>query len=411
MGETITTLSKDATARQMLDYYLAKCYSDAREGKARGELVCWATSIAPCEFNETMGIHTLYPENHAAAVAARHGAMDLLNHADSVGYSLDNCAYARINLAYKDVQQCVTEEMPLPDFVLVTNNICETVMKWYENLSYDLNIPIITIDAPFNHTYEPTEWTIDYIAAQFESYIKQLEEICGRPFDYDKFHEVLNIAEENSYWWTEAMGKAALEPCPMNGFDMFNYMALIVCMRGKKGCGDTFKKLAEELEEKHAQGISDFPAEEHYRIMWDGIAVWPYVGFTYKTMKNMGMNMTASTYPKGWELKYDKNDIRSMARAYGIIMNNNNLPCKADYFASVIKKYNCKGATYHLNRSCKIMCFTNHELQKLAGEMTGTPYIMFDGDQADPKNFSKAQFETRIQGLAETMDARREAAE
>ena len=66
------------TSREMLNYYLSKSYQDAREGKARGELVCWSSSIAPNEFCEAMGVHMLYPENHAAAVSARHGALDLL---------------------------------------------------------------------------------------------------------------------------------------------------------------------------------------------------------------------------------------------------------------------------------------------------------------------------------------------
>ena len=35
------------------------------------------------------------------------------------------------------------------------------------------------------------------------------------------------------------------------------------------------------------------------------------------------------------------------------------------------------------------------------------PFISFDGDQADPKNFSPAQFETRVQGLIESIDQHR----
>ena len=32
------------------------------------------------------------------------------------------------------------------------------------------------------------------------------------------------------------------------------------------------------------------------------------------------------------------------------------------------------------------------------------PLATFDGDQADPRNFSEAQYETRVQGLAEVME-------
>ena len=33
------------------------------------------------------------------------------------------------------------------------------------------------------------------------------------------------------------------------------------------------------------------------------------------------------------------------------------------------------------------------------------PCAGFDGDQADPRNFNEAQYETRVQGLVEAMEA------
>ena len=349
----------------------------------------------------------LYPENHAAAIAAKHGAEEMIQHAEHMGYSVDNCSYARINMAYVDRKHCIAEDMPLPDFVLVCNNICETLIKWYENLAYQLQIPIILIDVPYNYEPEPSEWAIDYIAAQFEHAITQMEEITGKKFDYDRYHEVMQIAAESSYWWTKAMGMASAEPSPLNGFDIFNYMALIVCMRGKTGCRDTFKKLAEELEEKIEKGEAAFKEGEKYRIMWDGIACWPYLSHNYKAMRALGMNMTGSTYPRGWKLDYDKDDIRSMARAYTSVGNNLSLEGQIEMKAEVVRTYNCQGVTYHLNRSCKCMDFLFHEMQTEVARRTGTPYITFDGDQSDPRNFSKAQFETRVQGLAEMMEQRR----
>ncbi len=397
----------DMSSKEMLGFYLNKSYQDAAEGKKRGELVCWSSSIAPCEFCETMGVHMLYPENHAAAIAAKHGAEELLQVAEGQGYSLDNCSYARINLAYMTVQTCVAENMPLPDFVLVCNNICETLIKWYENIAYELGVPIIMIDVPYNYEDEPNERSIDYIVAQFQEAIRQMEEICGRPFDYERFEEVMEIAQDSSYWWTKAMSLASATPSPLNGFDIFNYMALIVCMRGKTGCRDTFKKLAEELQGKIDRGESAFKEGETYRIMWDGIACWPYLSHNFKSLKALGINMTGSTYPRGWKLDYEKSDLRSMAKAYTSVGNNLSLNAQIDLKVDVINEYKCDGVTYHLNRSCKAMDFLFHEMQTTIAERTQTPYITFDGDQSDPRNFSKAQFETRVQGLAEMMEQRK----
>ena len=38
--------------------------------------------------------------------------------------------------------------VPLPDLVITCNNICNTLLKWYENLAKELDIPCIIIDVP-----------------------------------------------------------------------------------------------------------------------------------------------------------------------------------------------------------------------------------------------------------------------
>ena len=81
----------EMTSKQMLEYLVAKNMEDARQAKAKGGLVCWSSSIAPCEFCETMGIYTVYPENHVVGIAARGGAPELLEHAERKGYSNDIC--------------------------------------------------------------------------------------------------------------------------------------------------------------------------------------------------------------------------------------------------------------------------------------------------------------------------------
>ena len=50
------------------------------------------------------------------------------------------------------------------------------------------------------------------------------------------------------------------------------------------------------------------------------------------------------------------------------------------------------------------MCMLNAEKMEAVKEKTGTPYVSFDGDQCDPRNFSEAQFATRIQSLYEMLE-------
>ena len=151
------------TSKQWVDQMLREHYEKARQAKAEGRLVCWSTSIAPQELLTTMDIVTMYPENHAAAIGARRDTEPFISYTERAGYSSDLCSYARVNLAYSKIQHSEAENMPMPDFLLCTTNICHTVIKWYENLSKELNIPLIMFDTPFNHTDEVQDHNAKYM--------------------------------------------------------------------------------------------------------------------------------------------------------------------------------------------------------------------------------------------------------
>lgn len=391
------------TSRELVQQLTAKHYTDAIEGKKRGELVAWASSIVPQEFCEAMGVHMIYPENHAAAVAAKKGAMPLLEHAEADHYSIDNCSYARINLAYITVQDCVYYNIPLPDFVIVCNNICHTIVKWYENLAYELNIPVIMIDTPYVYQKEISQNAIAYIKEQFNMTIKQLEQICKKPFDWDKFDKVMKISEKAALSWKRAMDFTKYDPSPMNGFNLFNYMALIVCMRGKQEAVELFDTIADECEQMIKDGTSQYKADQKFRVLWEGIACWPYLSQNYKKMSEYGMNIVASSYTELWMLLYEAGDLEGMARAYASILNNRDMDRQIEKRADLLEDFKCDGAIYHLNRSCKIMDGWQYQAQREAAKRTNTPFITFDGDQSDPRNFAEAQFDTRVQALSEMM--------
>jgi benzoyl-CoA reductase/2-hydroxyglutaryl-CoA dehydratase subunit BcrC/BadD/HgdB len=50
------------------------------------------------------------------------------------------------------------------------------------------------------------------------------------------------------------------------------------------------------------------------------------------------------------------------------------------------------------------------EMQRRWHKDLGVPVVGFDGDQADPRNFSEAQYATRVEGLFEMMEAQKKGA-
>ena len=395
------------SAKYKLGAIAAQAYADAQEAKARGEKVAWVASNFPVEIPETLGIATVYPENQAAGIAARGGGERLCSIAEGDGYSNDICAYARVSLAYAKIKDAPEQNVPMPDVVLCCNNICNCMIKWYENLAKELNIPMILIDIPFNPDYDVPEYMTEYIRDQFWDAIHQLEELTGNKWSEEKYQQVKEYSGRSSRAWLEATAQAKYVPSPFNGFDLLNHMAVMVTARGKKEAAEAMELLLKEYKENHEKGTSTFRAEEQYRIMFEGIACWPWLRVTSTGLKSRGINMVTTIYADAFGFIYDTFD--EMCNAYVTVPNCMNLEKSRDKRVKLCRDNHVQGLLVHTNRSCKLWSGFMQEMSRQIGAECGVPVVAFDGDQADPRNFSEAQYETRVQGLMETMQARKEA--
>ncbi len=404
------TEEKTLTSKELLNSLVEQHYNNALQAKEEGKPIVWATSIIPQELMETMDLTVVYPENHAAAIGAKKEAMKFIEYAEGIGYSSDICSYARVNMGYVDLEKSDALNIPKPDLIYCGSNICNTVIKWYENIAKKLNIPIIMLDMPFNHKYEVMDSSIKYMRGEIENAILQLEDFTGRKFDYDRFAEVMKVSNETAQWWKKATDWAKVKPSPLNGFDMFNYMAMIVCERGSVDGKKLFKLWHDELEAKAKAGIGPWSSqEEKYRIIWDGIACWPYLSPTFIGLKKHGINMVTSTYPDGWYKIYETNDLDGMVKAYTGNYANRNVDYGSDNMVKLVNDFDIDGIIFHSNRSCKLMDFRTYEVQRRITKRTACPSVIFDGDQTDPRVFSEAQYDTRIQALLEMMENNKEA--
>jgi benzoyl-CoA reductase/2-hydroxyglutaryl-CoA dehydratase subunit BcrC/BadD/HgdB len=388
-------------AKVLLANIAAKSYADAWEAKKRGEKVGWCASNFPQELTTTLGVKVVYPENQAAAIAAKGGGLKHCEHAEGMGYSNDICAYARINLAFMDWKKCEEMDMPQPDFVLCCNNICNCMIKWYESIARELDIPFILLDAPFNTDYETDDDTVEYMWGQFQHAVRQLEEITGKRWSEERFKEVQEISLRTSRAWLKAAEFCKYEPSPLNGFDLFNHMAVAVCARGTPEAADAFEKLAEEYEAAVKNGTSTYKGEQKFRVLFEGIACWPYLRATSTPLRENGVNVTATVYATAFGLLYD--DPKGMMRAYTYVPNCVSMERAADMRVNVGKKNGIDGAVIHNNRSCKLWSSMMPEITRRIEKELNIPTITFDGDQADPRNFSEEQYKTRVEALVEVM--------
>ena len=168
-------LKKKKSMKEIMTVY----YMEAKTAKLSGKKVAWITSGGPVEPLIAMDIIPVYPENHGAMIGASKMGVDLCEKAEEMGYSSDLCSYARSDISCATVNGGPIGGLPKPDMLICCNNICGTVLKWYEIQARYYNIPLFILDTPFCHT-EYSEEAHKYVRRQIEEYIVFLEEVCGR---------------------------------------------------------------------------------------------------------------------------------------------------------------------------------------------------------------------------------------
>mgnify|MGYP000727280851 CR=1 FL=1 len=83
-------------AKKVVSELLAKQYENAWEAKKRGEPVGWATSIFPQEIPESFWLmYLLSGKSGSRYGRQKKESMANIEVAESAGYSIDLCAYAR----------------------------------------------------------------------------------------------------------------------------------------------------------------------------------------------------------------------------------------------------------------------------------------------------------------------------
>jgi len=392
-------LKKKKSMKEIMTVY----YMEAKTAKLSGKKVAWITSGGPVEPLIAMDIIPVYPENHGAMIGASKMGVDLCEKAEEMGYSSDLCSYARSDISCATVNGGPIGGLPKPDMLICCNNICGTVLKWYEIQARYYNIPLFILDTPFCHT-EYSEEAHKYVRRQIEEYIVFLEEVCGRKMDYAKMDKVGKLSVEGQRLWQAVLDTATNSPSPITAFDAFFHLALIVTLRGTRIAVDYYQNLLEEMNQKVEKGIGAIP-NERYRLLWDNLPIWYRLRWLSNKFADYGASLVADTYTTAWcgTLKYIDADnfLDSMAEAYSRIYLNIGIDEMAENVIEMIDKYNVDGFVIHSNRSCKPYSLGQYDIQKIVQRERDIPCLVIEADMVDERNFAESQIETRIDAFME----------
>ncbi len=385
----------------MMEYYI-----EAKTPKEEtGKKIAWITSGGPVEPLIVMDVIPVYPENYGAMIGASKMGVDLCEKAEEMGYSRDLCSYARADIASAVVNGGPIGGLPEPDMLVCCNNICGTVMKWYEVLARYFDVPLFILDTPVTHTQYMDEMR-QYVSQQVKEYIEFLEGVCGKPFDYDRMQEVGALSFKAQSLWQEILDTTRHKPAPMTSFDAFFHMALIVTLRGTQIVVDYYEGLLAEMKDRIARGISMVPNEQ-YRLLWDNLPVWFKMRWLSEKFAAHNACLVADTYTSGWcsSMGYLNPDdfLESLGDVYTRVFLNEGTDLMAENIIKMAGKYDADGVVLHSNRSCKPYSLGQYDISRMIREKTGLPTLILEADMVDERSFSESQIETRIDAFFELL--------
>jgi len=393
------------TQKVMRDYYAA-----CREGKAQGRKSAWATAGMPTELLVAADINVSFPENHSATCGTKQLGAQLCEMAEAAGLSQETCSYVRADLGVREGGPSPWGGLPDPDIIFCCTVSCTTVLKWFQDVQRHYGCELVVVDMPYNFDERITGHSVDYMVRQLEETIGRIEKVTGHPYDKARLEEVVGLSKTACDYWEKCLELGATKPSPISTTDMLVNMGPIVCLRGTQAAVDVYKALYEELSERVAEGYAA-AGEERFRLVWDNIPFWFALGSTVRRLAELGAVLVGATYLYHWVRHLNPKDpLVSLAREFSTSTTMNcSVAHKIDKVGRLLKTYQADGLIIHSNRSCKVDSLGSLDLQREIKARLGVPVLMVDGDHTDPRGYSEAVVQMRIEAFIEGLEKLRAA--
>lgn len=389
-------LESNTLLQQIMFQYMLEGHQASEE-----KHLAWVTSGFPVEIPVAMGVGVSYPEQYGAVVGSQKVGPELCGYAEEIGYSQELCSYARSSIgSVEKPSESPMEGLPTPQALLACNNICGTVLRWYDAVSEQTGAPVFLLDTPPIDGEQP-EHHKEYVRRG----IDRLVDFLGRTFNATltekRMREVAALSSKAIHLWTSSLAACKNTPSPLNCADRFLAMAPVVSMRGTDLIIDFYQTLLDEVESRVKNSIGAI-RDEKIRLLWDNIPPWHAIFRFFNGLAKRGVVFPADTYTHAWSGAIEGDDLyESVVSIYSNVYLNKGLDAKVDKMCELIEDYNLDGFLMFSVRSCKRYSLGQLISKELVTERTGVPGVIIEGDMVDSRVFNEAQIQTRIDALLE----------
>jgi len=159
------------------------------------------------------------------------------------------------------------------------------------------------------------------------------------------------------------------------------------------------------LKERAADNIGIIE-DEKLRLFWDNIPLWYNMGL-FNYFEKMGAVVVAETYSAAWSIRMDTSDpLKALAiktlKSYPLV-SCLSVETRKEMVLKACREYKIDGALLHSNKSCVPITLGQADIKRALEEELDIPSVVIDADHMDERNFSPAQFQTRVDAFMEML--------
>jgi benzoyl-CoA reductase subunit B len=401
--------------KELMGRYYAELTRAAEGGQ--GHSAWMLISGNPVELVRAFDMLPVYPEVNALQLGVRRQSLPMIQKAEELGYSIDNCAYVKadIGLFFSGLKTPFAT-IPPPALILCNYVGCGVYLQWFEHLAEYTGAPIFNLDIPTVRTPSggiPPE-DVRYVVKQLEELIALCERITGRPFDEARLRRILAWSKETGDLWSEIKALTKSVPSPFDAyFDAVTLMGPLYCLRGGEEGVAFFREALREMSERVQQGIGPLP-EERFRIVMEGPPPWPYLRVFRDLFSKWGAVAVASTYSTVgglWEFGFRHDPERPLPSIADHMLQynltNRSFLQRYDQIKQYVEEWGADALVIHSVKSCRLFSAGQGDMREYFSKELGVPTLLVESDLEDPRYCSEAQMRNRIDAFFEALEHRK----
>ena len=400
---------KRLNAAKELNSIVAEYYMECTRAKAEGRPVGWMPPMnGAIEIFYAMDLQPVFPENWSPLCAAFGFTPVNFKVSEGMGYSTDLCGYLRNIVGYvyglmNDKEP--TLALPEPDILMSFGGGCVPAMKIFHILERRFpKAAVFSADLPQVAIEDIKDFHVKYAVSEMHRLIDFLTRTTGRKMDYDRLKETVELSDQACALWDEIMSFRRYVPTPFSAAEI-GIMFVMVTRQGTRIAIDFLTRVRDEVKERAEAGTAVIE-KERIRLFWDNIPLWYNMGL-FNYFEKMGGVVVAETYSAAWSLRLDvDHPIEALARKSLIsypMVSCVSIDKRKEMVLRACKEYHIDGAVLHRNKSCAPITLGQMDIKRALADILGIPSVIIDADHMDSRNFSLAQFQTRVDAFMEML--------